>query len=702
MHKKLTILFFLAFTFSFAQKAKIDSLIKVIASAKDTTLTNALNEIAFRYGKFGDFENALSYSGKALENAEKTGSRKGMATAYRNFGVIYKNMADYSKSLEYHNKALKISKEDNDKKSIAASLNNIANIYYMQSDFPKALEIHFESLKIKEEIGDKKGIATSFNGIAGIYYLQGNLDKAMEFYLKSVKIREEIGDKVSIGMVYNNIGGILKDKKKYEEANIYFLRALKIQYEAGDMSNYAQTLNSQAGNFLEQKKYAEARACFKEAFPLQQKSNDKHGVATSLNNLGHVCLLEGNLNESEVHLKNALEIAKEIGTKDLLREVYLNLTQLNKKKGNYKEALGFQELYIQIKDSLHNEQSVKAIAEMGTKYETEKKELQISSLEKDNALSELEISKQKNFKYSLMGFSALFVILAFVLFIGFYNKKKANTQLESQKREIEIQKAIVDEKNKDITDSINYAKRIQAAILPSIEDIQAYLPNSFIFYQPKDIVSGDFYWFAEKNNQLIIAIADCTGHGVPGAFMSMIGNDILTQIVIEKGITESNLILTQLHDGVKKSLKQDNQVTNTKDGMDISVISINKTNLSNVQFSGALRPIWLVKKDSSSIIEIKGDKHSIGGSYSDNSRDFTKHDLTISKGDSIYLSTDGYADQFGGEQGKKMMTKNMKDLIISIQAKSIKEQKEILEHKFNSWKTNREQVDDVLVFGFRI
>lgn len=702
MRYKLCILLLLSFSLTFAQQAKIDSLLKVIESAKDTTLVNALNDVAFRFGKMGDFKNALDHSQKALESAEKIGNRKGMATAYRNYGVIYKNMAEYAKSLEYHNKALKISTEDKDKKSIAASLNNIANIYYMQSDFTKALEIHFESLKIKEEIGDKKGIATSLNGIAGIYYLQGNLDKAMEFYLKSAKLREELGDNVSIGMVYNNIGGIFKDRKQFVEADNYFQKALKIQKDAGDMSNYSQTLNSMAGSFFEQKRYAEARKCFIEALPLQEKSKDKHGIATTLSNLGYVCLLEGDYNQADLHLKNALVIVKEIGSKDLKREIYLNLARLKQKQGNFKEAFDYQELYIQVKDSLHNEQTVKATAEMSTKYETEKKELQISSLEKDNALSELEISKQKNFKYSLMGFSALFIVLAFALFIGFYNKKKANIQLEAQKLEIEIQKAIVDEKNKDITDSINYAKRIQTAILPSIEDIQINLPNSFILYQPKDIVSGDFYWYAEKNNQLIIAVADCTGHGVPGAFMSMIGNDILTQIVIEKGITEPNLILTQLHDGVKKSLKQDNQISNTKDGMDISVIAFNKNDFSKIKFSGALRPLWLVKNNTTEIIEYKGDKHSIGGAYSDLSRAFTTHEIALSKGDSIYLSSDGYADQFGGQDGKKMMTKNMKKFISSIQALTMNEQKKELENSFHTWKANREQVDDVLIFAVRV
>ncbi len=702
MRNRLTILFLFVFSFTNAQKAKIDSLLNVIETAKDTNLVAALNDVAFRYGKLGDFENGLAYSEKALTSAEKIGNRKGIATAYRNYGVIYKNMANYPKSLEFHNNALEISTQDKDKKSIAASLNNIANIYYLQSDFPKALEVHFKSLKIKEEIGDKKGIAVSLNGVASIYYLQKNFDKAMEFYLKSAKLREENGDRAGVGLVYNNIGGIFKDKKQYKEADSCFLKALTIQKELGEINSYSNTLNSRAGNYFIQGKYAEARLCFQEALPIQEKNNDKFGIATSHNNLGYICLMEGDYNKSDSYLTEALKLAKEIGLKDLIKEIYFNFSLLKQKQGNYQQAFYFQGLFIEMKDSVYNENSTKLIAEMNTKYDTEKKELLISALEKDKIVSELEISKQKNFQYSLMGFSALFVILAIVLFIGFYFKKKANKQLEVQKTEIEIQKTIVDEKNKDITDSINYAKRIQSAILPSIESIQASLPNSFIFYQPKDIVSGDFYWVAEKGSRLIIAIADCTGHGVPGAFMSMIGNDILTQIVIEKGITKPNLILTNLHDGVRKSLKQDTSTSNTKDGMDIAIISFEINNFENVEFAGALRPLWIVKKDAKEITEMKGDKHSIGGAYSSDTREFTNHELKLSTGDSIYLTTDGYADQFGGEQGKKMMTKNMKELLLSIQAKKLDEQKSILEKSFSSWKRNREQVDDVLVFGVRI
>ncbi|MGZ4118890.1 MAG: PP2C family protein-serine/threonine phosphatase, partial [Bacteroidia bacterium] len=261
----------------------------------------------------------------------------------------------------------------------------------------------------------------------------------------------------------------------------------------------------------------------------------------------------------------------------------------------------------------------------------------------------------------------------------------------------------IEEKNTSITDSINYARRIQTAILPSIENMQKQLPEVFVLYKPKDIVSGDFYWFTEKNGSSILAVADCTGHGVPGAFMSMIGNDLLTQIIIEKGLTQPNLILTQLHEGVKHALKQDDRQSEAKDGMDIAIVKC-KTDGEKVEleYSGALRPFWLIKKGGTEIQEIKPDKHSIGGAYSNDQRMFSNHTLSLSKGDTFYLTTDGYADQFGGELGKKMMTKNMKELILKIQSSTMAEQKNILEKTFIEWQKNREQIDDVLVIGVRV
>jgi ligand-binding sensor domain-containing protein/serine phosphatase RsbU (regulator of sigma subunit) len=281
-------------------------------------------------------------------------------------------------------------------------------------------------------------------------------------------------------------------------------------------------------------------------------------------------------------------------------------------------------------------------------------------------------------------------------------KKILEHKVQLRTQEIVNQSKIIEAKNKDITDSIEYAKKIQDSILPSIESIKNSLPESFIFYQQKDIVSGDFYWFANKQNVSIIAAVDCTGHGVPGAFMSLIGNNILNQIINENNITDPANILNNLNDGVIKALHTNRNYTAAKDGMDIGICAIDN-NKKQVVFAGAMRPIYVCRDGK--LDEIAGDKVAIGTDFTDGiykNFKFNNKVIEVQQGDVFYLSTDGYADQFGGEKGKKMMKKNFKNLLQHICLKKLNEQEKVVAESFIEWKGNFEQVDDVLVIGFRL
>lgn len=263
------------------------------------------------------------------------------------------------------------------------------------------------------------------------------------------------------------------------------------------------------------------------------------------------------------------------------------------------------------------------------------------------------------------------------------------------------QEEIIQQKNKSITDSINYAKRIQQAILPSTEIIYKTLPQSFIFYKPKDVVSGDFYFFTPKGEGYFIASVDCTGHGVPGAFMSMIGNDLLNQIIIEKNVTQPAEILNHLHRGVQHALKQGQQEIETRDGMDIALVSLEfGQNGAELQYAGANRPLYLIRENK--LTEIKPNKFSIAGIQTEVERKFKNHIIQLSKGDTIYIFTDGYVDQFGGDKGKKFMTKRFQNLLLSIQTQTMAEQYKSVENALDNWKGDLEQVDDILVIGIRI
>lgn len=298
------------------------------------------------------------------------------------------------------------------------------------------------------------------------------------------------------------------------------------------------------------------------------------------------------------------------------------------------------------------------------------------------------------------------LILAFLIFRSYKQKKKDNILLTEQKQQIETQRD-------EITDSIKYAKRIQTAILPPGDYINSIMPPRFILFKPKDIVSGDFYWVTEKNGKIIAVAADCTGHGVPGAFMSMLGVTFLNDIVKKEGIVRANEILDNLKGFVIKSLRQTGKEGESKDGMDIALCVLDKK-ANTIEYSGANNPLYIISdkpvENGDTILEsgkfvlteFKPDKMPIGIHYSEKNMEFTNHVIQLQKGDSIYLFSDGFPDQFGGEKGKKFKYKPFKQLLLDNCCKSMEEQKVILEETFSNWKGDFEQIDDVLVIGMKI
>lgn len=273
-----------------------------------------------------------------------------------------------------------------------------------------------------------------------------------------------------------------------------------------------------------------------------------------------------------------------------------------------------------------------------------------------------------------------------------------STAIHNEKERINRLKEEVEVKHKEVMDSVNYAKRIQEAILPHKTDIVSALPNSFILFKPRDIVSGDFYWFYSKNDLHFIAAVDCTGHGVPGAFMSMIGNTVLNQIVREKGITDPGEILHALNDEINHALKQKQAESESRDGMDISICVFDLRAMV-LKYAGAMRPLYYVKNGA--LEEHKADKFAIGGREYEVPKKFSTQVFNLNKGDVVYLSSDGYADQFS-PRDKKLMTKKFKEILVSIHEKNMEEQKNYLDNFIEEWKGNMHQTDDILVIGIKI
>lgn len=275
----------------------------------------------------------------------------------------------------------------------------------------------------------------------------------------------------------------------------------------------------------------------------------------------------------------------------------------------------------------------------------------------------------------------------------------ARMALAQSNMQLKDQKEVIEHKNKSITQSINYAKRIQMAILPSQDVIRQHLPESFIFYLPKDIVSGDFYWFSHKNGKSIIAAADCTGHGVPGAFMSMIASSLLSETVNEKGITQPASILDNLRKGVIKALAQSGNPEEAKEGLDIALCSFDSEN-GILEYAGAFNPMYFIRNGQ--LTEIKADKQPIGIYPGKQNTPFSNHTLTIEPGDAVYIFTDGFADQFGGPEGKKFRYKPFQELLLSIGHEKMGAQQHLLQQAFDAWRGEAKQIDDVMVIGLRV
>lgn len=371
--------------------------------------------------------------------------------------------------------------------------------------------------------------------------------------------------------------------------------------------------------------------------------------------------------------------------------------------GKHKNALAYFEEMEQIKDSTFNEEKTREIAYLVNIYRFNKARAEDSIRTADmKRVKDAEILAHKSqLKQEATMRYALYAGLIFlILFGGFmYNRFKVTSRqkkiIETQKQEVEFQKNIIEEKNHEILDSITYARRLQEAILPPLKVVRSYFPNSFILYKPKDIVAGDFYYMETIHDKVVLAAADCTGHGVPGAMVSVVCSNALNRTVKEFKILDPGAILDKVKQLVVETFeKSEDEV---KDGMDISLCMWN-TRTNELQWAGANNPLWILRQNE--IQEIKGDKQPVGKSIQNSN--FTTHKLQLNPGDSFYIFTDGYEDQFGGEKGKKFKSANMKNLFLSVKNENMETQRNKILTAFNTWKGNLEQVDDVCVIGVRI
>jgi serine phosphatase RsbU (regulator of sigma subunit)/Tfp pilus assembly protein PilF len=581
-----------------------------------------------------------------------------------------------------------------------AAANNIIGIFYEDRGvYPLALKFHTQSLKIRTELKDELAMASSYNNLGILYTDFGDTSLAFMYYRKAIKIWEKHEDYKGLGNVYSNVGLVYTNNKLFDKALTYYNKGLVNFTKAVDSIGIGLIYFNIATTNVKQNNLDTARHYFMECLEINTRLNYHDRVSSCLSQLAYLENLEGeklkasNPNQArEYYLKGkalslkALHFAELSNTPsniiDGANQLYGSLKGLKQ----YKEANEVLEFWKDQEDSLRIAGNSAELINQKFQFEYDQQvardSIQIAEQKKVVAA---ELEKEKTQRYALYG--GLFLLLVFGGFI--YNRFRKS---QMQNNIIQEQKLVVMEKNAEIMDSINYAKRIQAAILPPQSLMDELLPQNFVLYLPKDIVAGDFYWIQRLENEVLLAAADCTGHGVPGALVSVVCNNALNRAVKEFSESEPGKILDKTREIVIDEFSKSDE--NVKDGMDIALCRIGA---QSIAFAGANNPLWILRNGE--IIEIKADKQPV--SNYDYKKSYTTHKMNLEKGDMLYLFSDGYVDQFGGEKGKKFKAKALKELIISMANLSLDEQKQTLKEAFDKWKGFGEQVDDVCVIGVR-
>ncbi|HTF04441.1 MAG TPA: SpoIIE family protein phosphatase, partial [Bacteroidia bacterium] len=583
---------------------------------------------------------------------------------------------------------------------------NAAYPLTLKGNYPEALEHFNAGLKIVEDPASEENIwrPQSFtadavphharlNLLANIIHDVGSLygatgDNAMNkaYYFKAIDIAESINEQTTLSIAYMNLGSLYLQANSTDSALILEKKALNYADACG-FDFYRGFILSIIGNvYMQQEKMDSAIYYFRLSLQTNQEQNVLSAIGDNYASMCMYFMRTDKADSALVYARKARDIYEKVEPMGMGYTYHL-LSTAHESMGNTDSALFYLKLLTQFTDSIYrtDRENLTLYKNIGFN-----EQLKLQELEK-----ELAANRERIRTYALLSGIAVCMLIAFLLFRNSRNRKKANVLLQTQKEEVEIQKSLVEEKQRDILGSIAYALRIQTAILPPQKIVRQHLSNSFILYKPKDIVAGDFYWMEIVDDLVLFAACDCTGHGVPGAMVSVVCHNALNRAVREFGLREPAAILDKTTEIVIESFNQSEE--NISDGMDISICAY-KPHLKNLQWAGANNPLWLIRNGD--LLETKADKQPIG--RNENSKPFSNHSFTLTEGDSVYLFTDGFADQFGGDRQKKLTRKRFKELLLSVQSDPMKEQGTKLDQFITAYRKDLEQVDDILVMGVRV
>lgn len=561
---------------------------------------------------------------------------------------------NFRQATELLNIAIGEYKDAEDLSGLSEAYLQTGDLFNEIGDFEKALENYFNFHSIAKERGDSKLLLRSYHKIGSVYQSIRDFDAAKNFFGKACRHASELDDQKEYSEALFALGNVYNWADELENAEKFLLESLKVAESLNDEKTQIRPISSLAILYTKMKKLDLSLDYFNKGIELSTKFGMLQIRAGMLKSLGNLYISRKEYEKAISTLKVAEKESAELRLNNILLLIHGFFADAYEKTGEYKLALEHHRKHLYYEKEL-----------MAEEVNLKTKGLQVK-FELEEARRENEINLQRNIEL-----------------------EEANKEINRQKSELEI-------KNKNITDSIVYAERIQRAMLPELGILKEKYPESFVMYQPRDIVSGDFYWFYQVSDKFVIAVVDCTGHGVPGALMSMIGNDLLNHIVVFQNITDPSEILYRLNKGVKDVLRQ--RESESRDGMDIAVCVIDdRTKV--LQYAGANNAAWI--ENGGRLEVLPATKVSIGGLTPDQ-QPFKTTVRTIVPGDRLYLFTDGFADQFGGPYSKKFKYHQLKELLVASSNEPIGKQYGHVVSKFNSWRGENEQVDDICIIGIQL
>lgn len=697
---------------SYTALSIIDEVIENSQTNQDrTTLFDAYLTKAKLLVGLGNYEDALLSANQALMTALDTGLETQVSQAYELVSKIYLTNEYKSESLEYLYKGLEINKQLKDSIQIAWYLINIPKVEYDLGRLANAMEISLKSVELFEKKRDSVNLIKTYHLLGLIHSELGNFVTSREFFTKSVRFSEKFKDSLQLGYNLNSLANLSLLEEKIEESELYVSKA-SLVLRKFELQTFYRNQTLWGRIYSIKKDHAKAFKLYNESLIEQEKIKDYNGQAYTLLELGNLYYQVADFKNAIQAYKKCSVISKMKGFLKLNADAYKGLANSFGKSGNSKEAYGYLNLYVNITDSLFTLQKTNIAYKLASQVEVREKEneIMLQNVKLSKNYDKIHLSNQRQILLYLI------ILLSLSLIVFVYReyklKKRANIELALQKKEVEEQNLIVQKRNYDITSSLNYARRIQQAILRTSLRLEDFFTESFVLYLPKDIVSGDFYWVKSKKDTILFALADCTGHGAPGAFMSIIGTYGLNRQVSELDQNNPGDILNNINELFQNSFSQ-KEGLEIFDGMDIALCSYNQVTRELV-YAGANLPLHIIRENSKpqpssqivhnnsthTMYQVKPNKQPIG--YFFEEVFYKTNSIQLMEGDIVYLFTDGFADQFGGLFRKKFRYQELRKLICDIACNPLNEQCSTLEQTFRSWKGNNTQVDDVSFMAIKV